>query len=570
MLVADAVEQWALENRPSLSPEDKDRLRLVWSTVRRDETGQRDVDSMTDRDFDAALALFDPDDRSSAADMLDQVVAWARRGQPRSRARAEGRPQPRSLFDDPDEALDASSAGEPTSPRSDRPRPDPNRRAARGQSSDESRLAARTAQATHPDDAGDDAPTRDLTQRPHRDQAEPRDKTEARDNAERRNRPQPRSDAVPGDSTVNGPEGKIDRQSADVDELGRDAPTRQNLEPEPEPEPAGTSETSRPKKQSPKPASSSKNAKLDEQKAKQPKPKPKPKAKAKAKDSGNEETGRRSAATDRPTRQDPTAKADRPEAPPKSKGTSSDARERGRKQTDAENRPQRRGEQPGRDDKSAESQLNEGTDTKNRDTKNRDRKRPDRDGQSMRSDADTAVAAESSATASDDSDPAAGDRTQGKRTAGKNGKKKKPSDQRSRPEQGEGRDDRSEREERPEQSGSATRTGGAFGSRERRAVPWVVDDLLDDDFFEAADHEDKPSRLAANKGKTSDRAPKLDPDEHDWAADADDHGELDNPAAFAQKPRWFARYGIPIWLLALFIVALLATVVVAVLYVVTG
>jgi len=78
MLLDDAIEDWGVANRATLSGSDVEMLRRVWSTVRVSDCADLEIGKMEAKDRKKVMVLFDKSDRAGVASTLDKVTRWAR------------------------------------------------------------------------------------------------------------------------------------------------------------------------------------------------------------------------------------------------------------------------------------------------------------------------------------------------------------------------------------------------------------------------------------------------------------------------------------------------------------
>ena len=78
MLLDDAIEDWGVANRATLSGSDVEMLRRVWSTVRVSDCADLEIGKMEAKDRKNVMILFDKSDRAGVASTLDKVTRWAR------------------------------------------------------------------------------------------------------------------------------------------------------------------------------------------------------------------------------------------------------------------------------------------------------------------------------------------------------------------------------------------------------------------------------------------------------------------------------------------------------------
>ena len=78
MLLDDAIEDWGVANRATLSGPDVEMLRRVWSTVRVSDCADLEINKMEAKDRKNVMVLFDKSDRAGVASTLDKVTRWAR------------------------------------------------------------------------------------------------------------------------------------------------------------------------------------------------------------------------------------------------------------------------------------------------------------------------------------------------------------------------------------------------------------------------------------------------------------------------------------------------------------
>ncbi len=91
MRLADEIEQWGISNAEELDLRDRDRLRRIWSVVRRSDEASLDILNLTHDDGSRVIELFDLTERPDVASTLNRIVTSGRR-----RARDEG-----EFFDSP-------------------------------------------------------------------------------------------------------------------------------------------------------------------------------------------------------------------------------------------------------------------------------------------------------------------------------------------------------------------------------------------------------------------------------------------------------------------------------------
>ncbi|MBT5755511.1 MAG: hypothetical protein HOI41_11155 [Acidimicrobiaceae bacterium] len=94
MLLDDAIEDWGVANRSTLSGPDVEMLRRLWSTVRLSDCADLEIGKMEAKDRTNVMVLFDKSDRAGVASTLDKVTRWARTqtGSAQTRKRASVRP----------------------------------------------------------------------------------------------------------------------------------------------------------------------------------------------------------------------------------------------------------------------------------------------------------------------------------------------------------------------------------------------------------------------------------------------------------------------------------------------
>jgi hypothetical protein len=94
MLLDDAIEDWGVANRATLSGTDVEMLRRVWSTVRVSDCADLEINKMEAKDRKSVMVLFDKSDRAGVASTLEKVTRWARTqsGSGQTRQRASVRP----------------------------------------------------------------------------------------------------------------------------------------------------------------------------------------------------------------------------------------------------------------------------------------------------------------------------------------------------------------------------------------------------------------------------------------------------------------------------------------------
>jgi hypothetical protein len=78
MLLDDAIEDWGVANRSTLSGPDVEMLRRLWSTVRLSDCADLEIGKMEAKDRTNVMVLFDKSDRAGVASTLDKVTRWAR------------------------------------------------------------------------------------------------------------------------------------------------------------------------------------------------------------------------------------------------------------------------------------------------------------------------------------------------------------------------------------------------------------------------------------------------------------------------------------------------------------
>ena len=83
--LADEIEQWGISNAEDLDLRDRDRLRRIWSVVRRSDEASLDILNLTHDDGSRVIELFDLTERPDVASTLNRIVTSGRR-----RARDEG------------------------------------------------------------------------------------------------------------------------------------------------------------------------------------------------------------------------------------------------------------------------------------------------------------------------------------------------------------------------------------------------------------------------------------------------------------------------------------------------
>lgn len=77
MILADAIEAWGRRYRRHLDEPALEKLAVVWRTVRSSEVGRRQLTDMDKHDARTVMLLFDEDDRTGIAELLNTIRTWA-------------------------------------------------------------------------------------------------------------------------------------------------------------------------------------------------------------------------------------------------------------------------------------------------------------------------------------------------------------------------------------------------------------------------------------------------------------------------------------------------------------
>lgn len=101
MRLADEIENWGISQAERLDVTERDRLRRIWSVVRRSDEASLDILQLTHGDGTRVIELFDLRERSDVASTLNEIVTSGRR-----RARTYG-------GDEIDDDFVAAADGEP-------------------------------------------------------------------------------------------------------------------------------------------------------------------------------------------------------------------------------------------------------------------------------------------------------------------------------------------------------------------------------------------------------------------------------------------------------------------------
>jgi len=92
VILADAIEAWGRRYRRHLDDAALEKLAFVWRTIKSSEVGRRQLVDMDKDDARTVMLLFDEDDRTGIAELLNTIRTWA-------------------IENPPDEAEDAEAVG---------------------------------------------------------------------------------------------------------------------------------------------------------------------------------------------------------------------------------------------------------------------------------------------------------------------------------------------------------------------------------------------------------------------------------------------------------------------------
>lgn len=77
MRLADAIEEWGIENRTDLDGARAETVRRVWSTIRRSPAAGFDIGAMSRDDSRSVMALFEKSEAGEVAAILNSVREWS-------------------------------------------------------------------------------------------------------------------------------------------------------------------------------------------------------------------------------------------------------------------------------------------------------------------------------------------------------------------------------------------------------------------------------------------------------------------------------------------------------------